>query len=231
MPTTQKQRTPAHMPVHDERTTDVTSRTALAFDPAEEAEAIVEEAERDSGTATTGDVRAFLDVLVRPVPVLRAAAPTLWRSGLVAVAAAALLRTAAFTAFAAASGSALPSLLVGGLTGLIGPFAFAAVATGVLLASPLAGGRRDPATAASLAFLATMPVAVKALLQTGAMVVTRHALHPTGILGLIAPDSPELLLRLLGPVDLFALWAVALVVIAVWPVTAPKPSTSTSDAE
>jgi hypothetical protein len=220
---TDRRHSPAGDPrSREERTKDVTSPAAVAFSPAEEAEAIVEEAERDRGVAESSGARAFLEILLRPLPVLRAAAPTAWQSGLVIVAGATLLRAATFTAFSASSGSPLPAVLLGAVTGLASPFLFAAVAAGVLLAVRASGERRTAAAAFSLAFLATMPIALKALLQTVAMVVTRHALHPSGILGIVAPDSPALVRSLLGPVDLFAVWAVALVIVAALPVRESK---------
>jgi hypothetical protein len=204
-----------------EGTREVTDGTAMrldgadqAFGPAEAAEAIVEEAERDLGVVGGADARAFATVLLRPVRALRSAGHTAWQAGIAIMAAAVLLRAAAFIAFGALSGSSPTSLLLGAAAGVASPFVFVAGGAAVILAvSP--HERRRLAEASSLAFVAGTPIVIKAVLQAAAMLVTRHALHPTGVLGVLAPGTPALVRSLLAPVDLFTLWAAALVGVAV----------------
>lgn len=199
-----------------EGTGDVTEGTLVSIGPAEEAEAIVEAAVRDLGGIPGGPTPlAFLAVLVRPRSVFRSASPAQWRTGLVIVSGAVLLRAAAFAAFDTAAGSSTPQALTGAVVGLLSPFAFVLVAVSILFVVwTAARAPRKPMVALSTAFLTAAPLAIKALLQTGAMAFTRHALHPVGILGLLAPGAPALLRSLLAPVDLFGLWAVALVLVS-----------------
>lgn len=182
--------------------------------PAEEAAAIVAGAERDLGETGVSTPWAFLSVLALPRSTFRTASPAAWQTGLVVVFGAALLRSAAFAAFGMSGGLRVARVLSAGAVGLVSPFAFVGVAAAALFALWHAMRvPREPLVAVSVAFLAAVPLALKALVQTVAMAVTRHALQPAGILGWAAPNAPAALRSVLAPLDLFGVWAIVLVMI------------------
>jgi hypothetical protein len=175
-------------------------------------EAVAGEARADGAPAVATRL-AMLLVLIAPRKVLRSADRAAWRSGLTVVITVAVLRTALFAAYEVSSNSSTGDVAVGAAASLLSPLVFIGVATlALLLISAVARAGRGLTGALSLASLAAAPIVLKALLQSGTMAVTRHALHPTGIVGLVAPGASPLLLSLLAPIDLFGLWACALFV-------------------
>ena len=159
---------------------------------------------------------AFTRVLVSPARALRSVSPSSWRTGVTVIAAVAFARTAAFVATDLfVDGAPASRVLPAAVASLVSPLVYVAVGTAVLLAmSAIARSRLRTPIAVSLASLAAAPVALQALLQTLVMGATRHAIHPTGIIGLVAPDAPVLARLVLAPIDLFAVWTTALVIVA-----------------
>jgi hypothetical protein len=166
-------------------------------------------------TSLASAAKAALWVLMTPRRVFAAAGASTWRVALAPVVAAALVRSAALVMLGVLARTSAIDFVAHGIASLLSPAIFIAAAAGVLLATwAIARTPRRMATAWSLASLAAMPLALKALAQTVAMAVTGHTLHAVGIFGFFAPDAPAILRAILAPLDVFSLWAIALVIVA-----------------
>ena len=155
-------------------------------------------------------------VLVKPRSTFQRAHVNAWRIAIAVVSVVAIIRAAVYFMYESTMDTATPArTAIGTGAGILSPLAFIVIAAAALYTVNVAfRAGRSIRELLSFASLAATPILLRALAQTVAMGVNGEPVNPHGILGLIVPDAPTLLLRALAPIDFFGLWAVALVVVA-----------------
>jgi hypothetical protein len=198
--------TAAQMTPHVPATADTPQ---AEFEPAESPDWIVE---------PLWDRPADLAIaLVSPVRVLSEVEGSEWRAAVALMGFAIALRALVYTVQMDADPLPITLALIGQV---LGPMLYIGVVGGLLLAIGAATRRPRPAEVFSLAALTAAPVALRCVVQSIAMIFLQRGVSATGILGVIAPKASPVLLWLLGPLDVFGLWTLGLIGVAIYTVLA-----------
>lgn len=167
-------------------------------------------------------------VLIKPRSTFRRAQDNAWQVAVAVVSIAAILRAIVYFMYESSMDNATAArIAIGTAAGILSPLLFIAICAAVLYAiNAAARSERTFPELLSFASLSAVPIVFRALIQTVAMGFNGEPVNPHGVIGLILPDAPTLLLRTLAPIDFFGLWAVALVVVAAFVVAMPEVTTS-----